>query len=67
MKSLKWAAAFLLNSVIVYTPGLLRDAAVLAGGGLVTYGAALINRPAGFVVGGLLLLAGVWLADRKAA
>jgi hypothetical protein len=39
----------------------MRDFAGLAGAGLVSYGAWLVYAPAGFVVGGLLLLAGAVL------
>lgn len=37
--------------------GTLRDLAVLAGIGLVTYGAWLIYQPAGFILGGVLMAA----------
>jgi hypothetical protein len=43
---------------------LVRDLAGIAGGGLVAYGAGLVNLPAGIIVGGLLLLAGAWLSAR---
>lgn len=45
---------------------LVLDAAALAGAGLVTYGAALVYRPAGFIVAGVFLLAGAWIFARKA-
>lgn len=41
-----------------------RGAAMLAGAGLLAYGAWLAWRPAGAMAGGLLLLAGLWLHDR---
>ncbi|MEA3042984.1 MAG: hypothetical protein QOH47_822 [Sphingomonadales bacterium] len=44
----------------------VRDAAGLAGAGLVAYGAWLVYAPAGFVVAGLLLLAGALLHARGA-
>lgn len=47
--------------------GLGTDAAGLAGAGLITYGAGLVYRPAGFIVGGLFLLAGAWMFARKTA
>ncbi len=40
---------------------LLRDATGLAGIGLVAYGSWLIYQPAGFIVAGGLMLAGVWM------
>ena len=42
-------------------PGLFRDLAGLCGVGLISYGAWLIYPPAGFVVGGLLLILGALL------
>ena len=42
-------------------PTLLRDAFGLSGAGLCAYGASLIYVPAGFIVGGALLLAGAVL------
>ena len=42
-------------------PGLLRDLAGLSGVGLVAYGAWLIYPPAGFIVGGSLLILGALL------
>ncbi len=37
------------------------DAAGLAGAGLIAYGAWQVYHPAGFIVGGVLLVAGAWL------
>lgn len=42
-------------------PGLLRDFAGLSGVGLVSYGAWLVYPPAGFLVGGSLMIAGALL------
>lgn len=42
-------------------PGLLRDLAGLSGVGLVSYGAWLVYPPAGFIVGGSLMIAGALL------
>lgn len=42
-------------------PALLRDLAGLSGVGLVAYGAWLIYPPAGFIVGGSLLILGALL------
>ena len=44
----------------------LPDAMMVAGAGAVSYGAWLVSQPAGFVVGGLLLLLGGFLAARRA-
>lgn len=41
-----------------------RDAAGITGAGLIAYGAWLIFPPAGFIVGGLLVLAGAIAAAR---
>lgn len=46
-------------------PGFARDGAGLAGAALLSYGAAMVYVPAGFIVGGLLLLAGALLAARN--
>lgn len=43
------------------------DSLLLAGAGCVSYGAWLIYPPAGFIVGGLLLLVGGYLGAGKAA
>jgi hypothetical protein len=45
--------------------GLLVDAAFIGGASLVTWGAALIYRPAGFIAAGLFLLSAAWLMARK--
>ena len=44
---------------------ILLDLAGLAGAGLITCGAELIYRPAGFIVAGVFLLGGAFLAARK--
>lgn len=43
----------------------LRDLGGLAGAGLLAYGAWQTYPPAGYLVGGALLLAGAWIAGRK--
>ena len=43
---------------------LVRDLAGLAGAAFIAYGAWLIAAPAGFIVGGLLLIVGAWLDAR---
>lgn len=47
-----------LRVVAVAMPGLMRDVAGLCGVGLVSYGAWLIYPPAGFIVGGAMLIVG---------
>lgn len=42
----------------------IRDAAGLCGAASVSYGAWLVYEPAGFIVGGLLLLSGALMAAR---
>lgn len=45
--------------------GSLPDLLVISGGGLVTYGSYLIYAPAGFIVGGSLMIAAGFLASRR--
>lgn len=44
---------------------LLPDALIVAGGAVLSYGASLLHPAAGFIVGGLLLLAFGCLAARR--
>jgi hypothetical protein len=44
--------------------GWVPDALMASGGAAVAYGASLVYQPAGFVVGGLFLLAAGWLTAR---
>lgn len=53
-----------LVSVIKVIPDLSRDVFGLAGAGLVAYGAWLAYPAAGFIVGGVLVLAGAFLSVR---
>lgn len=46
-------------------PDLIRDAAGLAAVGSISYGAWLIYEPAGFIVGGILVLAGVIVSSKR--
>lgn len=41
-------------------PELLRDGAALAAAGSIAYGAWLIYEPAGYIVGGMLVLTGLY-------
>ncbi|CAB4167394.1 hypothetical protein UFOVP860_17 [uncultured Caudovirales phage] len=50
------------RSVVAGLPVILRDLTGLAGAGLVAYGAWLIYPPAGFIVGGVLLIVAAALA-----
>ncbi len=50
-----------LRTIAEAVPGLLRDLAGLSGVGLVAYGAWLVYPPAGFIVGGCLLIFGALL------
>ena len=43
------------------------DGAAIGGVLAITHGVDLIYRPAAFIIGGLLLLAGAWLVARKGA
>jgi len=60
MKSIVAGARGILAAVPVVT----RDLAGLGGAGLVAYGAWLIYVPAGFIVGGVLLILAAVLAAR---
>lgn len=53
--------AVAVRAIAAAVPGLLRDLAGLGGVGLVAYGAWLIYPPAGFMVGGTLLILGALL------
>lgn len=44
--------------------GWIPDALMTGGAGAVAYGASLVYQPAGFVVGGVFLLAAGWLLAR---
>lgn len=46
--------------------GLTESAAIIGGAGLIAYGARLVYEPAGFIVGGVLLIAGAILHARGA-
>lgn len=46
-------------------PALLRDVSGLAGAVGISYGAWLVYQPAGFIVGGALLLAGALLSAAR--
>jgi len=53
--------AVAVRATAAAVPGLLRDLAGLSGVGFVAYGAWLIYPPAGFIVGGSLLILGALL------
>lgn len=48
-------------AIVVAAPGIIRHLAALAGAGGIAYGAWLWSEPAGYVVGGALLLCGALL------
>lgn len=50
------------RGLLAVVPVLVRDLVGLAGAGLVSYGAWLIYPPAGFLAGGVLLIAAAALA-----
>lgn len=54
----------MIEKIANQAPTLLRDLAGLAAVASITYGTALIYTPAGFIVGGALVLVGVLLAAR---
>lgn len=53
-----------MKKLLANLPVLARDAAGLAGAALISCGAGMIYRPAGFIVAGLLLLVGAVLDAR---
>lgn len=53
-----------IQSAAKVAAGWVPDALMASGGAAVAYGASLVYQPAGFVVGGVLLLAAGWLAAR---
>ncbi len=57
----------LRQKIAAAAPVLLRDGAGLAGAVAIAYGAWLIYPPAGFIAGGVLLLAGAIALSRGAA
>ena len=50
-----------VRTIAMAVPSLVRDLAGLCGVGLVSYGAWLINPPAGFITAGILLIVGTLL------
>lgn len=53
-----------IQSAAKVAAGWVPDALMASGGGAVAYGASLVYLPAGYVVGGLFLLAAGWLTAR---
>lgn len=47
-------------------PGMLPDAMLIAGAGLVSYGAYMVYEPAGYMVCGVFFLIGGWFVARSA-
>lgn len=54
-----------VSRVAAALPVMLRDLAGLAGFGAVTYGVWQIHVPAGWIVGGVMLMIAVWLTARR--
>jgi hypothetical protein len=53
-----------LSAAARAAPVMLRDAAGIAGVGLIAYGAWLVFPPAGYITGGTLLLTGALIVSR---
>jgi hypothetical protein len=53
-----------MNKLKMAASSYLADALLIAGVGLVSYGAWLVYEPAGFIVGGVILLAGGFRAAK---
>lgn len=47
----------------IAAPALIRSAIGISGAGLISYGAWSIYEPAGYIVGGILLICGVILSE----
>jgi hypothetical protein len=47
-------------------PDVVRELVGLGGAGLIAYGAWLLHPSAGYIVGGMLMVAGAWLHSRVA-
>lgn len=56
----------MIDTIAKQAPTILRDALGLGAVGAITTGAWMIYQPAGLIVGGILILAGVLLAARGA-
>lgn len=54
-----------LRSVWPQPADFVRDVLGVSGAALLSYGAAEIYRPAGFIVGGVLLIVGAYLSARN--
>ena len=52
------------RAVMAAAPALLRDAIGISGAGMIAYGAILIYQPAGWIVGGIILVGGAWLSAK---
>lgn len=67
MKNL-WTALGLGASWLgVAMPALIRSGIGIGGAGLIAYGAWMVYAPAGYVVGGILLIAGVILSEMQSS
>lgn len=56
-----------IGVVARHLPSVMLDGAGLLGAGMMAYGAHMIYEPAGYIVGGALLLLGAWLGNRRTA
>ncbi len=54
-----------INWICSIAPSVAMDISGLSGCGLIVYGAWTIYEPAGFIVAGSFLLAGVWFLARR--
>lgn len=66
-KTMATNAAAACRAIAKATPGALVDLVGLGGVGSIAYGAWRVYEPAGFIVGGLLLLAGAIVLGAKAS
>lgn len=56
-----------MKKLLLALPGVLPDGLIIAGGSSLAYGAGLLHPAAGYIVGGVLMLAFGYLNARKAA
>ena len=52
------------RAVVAVAPVLARDAVGISGAAMIAYGASMIYPPAGWIVGGVMLLVSAWLSAK---
>jgi len=67
MKNLWNALGLGASWLVIAMPALIRSGIGIGGAGLIAYGAWMIYAPVGYIVGGVLLIAGVILSEMSSA